>query len=41
MPCDLTGELWQLDIVDLSTLVRENDGHKFIFSIIDVLSKYG
>ena len=34
-------ELWQLDLVDLSKLARENDGHKFILSIIDVLSKYG
>ena len=34
-------ELWQLDLVDLSKLDRENDGHKFILSIIDVLSKYG
>ena len=34
-------ELWQLDLVDLSKLDRENDGHKFILSITDVLSKYG
>ena len=34
-------QLWQLDPVDLSKLARENDGHKFIWSIIDVLSKYG
>ena len=34
-------ELWQLDLVDLSKLARENDGHKFILSIIDVLLKYG
>ena len=34
-------ELWQLDLVDLLKLARENDGHKFILSIIDVLSKYG
>ena len=33
-------ELWQLDLVDLSKLARENDGHKFILYIIDVLSKY-
>ena len=38
---DATGELWQLDILDLSTLARENDGHNLIFSIIDLLSKYG
>ena len=31
-------ELWQLDLVDLSKLARENDGHKFILSIVDVLS---
>ena len=34
-------ELWQLDLVDLSKLVRENDGRKFILSNIDMLSKYG
>ena len=34
-------ELWQLDLVGLLKLARENDGHKFILSIIDVLSKYG
>ena len=34
-------ELLQLDLVDLSKLARVNDGHKFILSIIDVLSKYG
>ena len=34
-------QLWQLDLVDLSKLVRENDGHKFIFSIVDVLFKFG
>ena len=34
-------KLWQLDLVDLSKLARGNDGHKFILSITDVLSKYG
>ena len=34
-------ELRQLDLVDLSKLARENDGYKFILSVIDVLSKYG
>ena len=34
-------ELWQLDLVDLSKLARENDVHKFILSIINVLSKCG
>ena len=34
-------ELWQLDLVDLSKLARENGGYKFILSIVDVLSKYG
>ena len=34
-------ELWQLDLVDLLKLARENDGHKFFLSNIDVLSKYG
>ena len=32
-------ELWQLDLVDLSKLARENGGYKFILSIVDVLSK--
>ena len=34
-------KLWQLYLVDLSKLARGNDGHKFILSITDVLSKYG
>ena len=34
-------ELWQFDLVDLSKPARENDGHKFILSTVDVLSKYG
>ena len=34
-------ELWELDLVDLSKLARETNGHKFILTIIDVLSKYG
>ena len=34
-------ELWRLGLVDLSKLPRENDVHRFILSIINVLSKYG
>ena len=34
-------ELWQLDLVDLSKLAKENGGHKFLLSVIDVFSKYG
>ena len=33
-------ELWQLDLVDLSKLAGENDGHKLILSIINMLPKY-
>ena len=34
-------ELWRLGLADLSKLPRENDVHRFILSIINVLSKYG
>jgi len=33
-------DLWQADLVDLTSLVRHNDGHKFILTIIDVFSKF-
>ena len=32
-------ELWQLDLADLLKIAREDDGHQFILSIIDVLPK--
>jgi hypothetical protein len=32
--------LWQADLVDVSSLSKDNDNNKFILTIIDVLSKY-
>lgn len=32
--------LWEADLIDLSALKRENDGHTFILTVIDVFSKY-
>ena len=34
-------DLWQADLVDLSCLATSNDGIKYLFTCIDVLSKYG
>jgi hypothetical protein len=34
-------DLWQCDLVDLSTLSRSNDNYKYLLTCIDVLSKYG
>jgi hypothetical protein len=31
---------WQADLVDVSRLSKENDGIKFLLTVIDVLSKY-
>jgi len=33
-------DLWQADLVDLSSLARQNDGHKFILTVIDVFGKF-
>src|SRR5215469_924448 len=33
-------DLWQADIVDLSSLARSNDGYRYLLMCIDVLSKY-
>ena len=33
-------DLWQADLVDMSALFRQNSGHRFILTIIDVLSKF-
>jgi hypothetical protein len=33
-------DLWQADLVDLTSLSNHNDGHRFILTIIDVFSKY-
>ena len=33
--------LWQMDLVDLSSLSRYNDGYRYLLTCIDVFSKYG
>ena len=33
-------DLWQADLVDLSSLSRQNDGYKFILTVIDVFSRF-
>ena len=33
-------EQWQMDLVDLPKISRQNDGHRYILVVIDVLSKY-
>eukprot|EP00732_Lithocolla_globosa_P000137 Lithocolla_globosa_v1_NODE_27_length_9260_cov_179.654861.p2 type:complete len:375 gc:universal NODE_27_length_9260_cov_179.654861:3496-4620(+) len=33
-------EQWQADLVDMTRFAKENDGYKFILTVIDVLSKY-
>ena len=33
-------DLWQMDLVDLSSLSRQNAGYKYLLTCIDVLSKY-
>jgi len=33
-------DLWQADLVDLTSLMRQNDGYKFILTVIDVFSKF-
>jgi len=33
-------ELWQADLVDLSLLSNENDGHRYLLTCIDVFSKF-
>jgi transposase InsO family protein len=34
-------ELWQSDLVDLSSISSSNDGFKYVLTCIDVFSKYG
>jgi transposase InsO family protein len=34
-------ELWQADIVDLSSLARANDNYRYLLTVIDVFSKFG
>eukprot|EP00732_Lithocolla_globosa_P002836 Lithocolla_globosa_v1_NODE_1995_length_2217_cov_64.659574.p2 type:complete len:155 gc:universal NODE_1995_length_2217_cov_64.659574:967-503(-) len=31
---------WQADLVDMTRFSKENDGYKFILTVIDILSKY-
>eukprot|EP01038_Epipyxis_sp_PR26KG_P018757 gene18757-26538_t len=33
-------EIWGIDLVDLSFWKDNNDGYKFLLTVIDVLSKY-
>ena len=33
-------EQWQMDLVDMQKLSRWNKGHKYLLTVIDVLSKY-
>ena len=33
-------EQWQVDLVDVQALKRDNDGYRFLLTVIDVLSKY-
>jgi len=33
-------DTWQIDLVDVSSIKNENEGYKFIFTCIDVFSKY-
>ena len=32
-------DLWQADLVDLSSLARDNDGYRYLLTCIDVFSK--
>lgn len=32
--------LWEIDLCDMATIQKENDGYRFILSVIDVFSKY-
>lgn len=34
-------QLWEVDLCDMSSFAKQNDGYKFILSVIDVFSKYG
>ena len=33
-------EQWQADLVDVQALKKDNDGYRFLLTVIDVLSKY-
>jgi hypothetical protein len=34
------GDVWEADIMDLSSLQKYNDNYKYILQVIDVFSKY-
>ena len=33
-------DVWECDLVDVQSLGKYNDGHKYILTVIDVFSKY-
>ena len=33
-------EQWQADLVDVQALKKDNDGYRFLLTVIDALSKY-
>ena len=34
-------DVWEIDLMDLRSLSADNNGHKFVLVVIDVLSKFG
>ena len=34
-------DIWIADLVDMSSFSRSNKGYKYLFTVIDVFSKYG
>ena len=34
------GDLWELDLEDMSSLTSHNDGYKYLLNAIDAFSKY-
>ena len=34
-------EIWSADLVDMSSFAKDNNGIKFLLTVIDVFSKYG
>ena len=34
-------DIWTADLVDMSSFSRSNKGYKYLFTVIDVFSKYG
>lgn len=37
---DRIDEQWQLDLMDMSWLTKENDGYRYLLNVIDCLSRY-